>query len=130
MLVPPANIALCYVPGEGAWFTTWSAACRRHRRAGRRGLAEAVVQRLLPLARSKLGSTTSSSPTSSRSLEGRREHEELIAAGKRMATSNLAFTVPDRGLLNERELRHVKRSMGSAAVVRQLSQRRTRGASG
>src|SRR3954471_10953854 len=50
-----ANIALCYIPGEGAWFTTME---RGHygdsAEQGDEALAEAVVERLMPLARSRL----------------------------------------------------------------------------
>src|SRR5881275_2463259 len=50
-----ANITLCYVPGEGAWFTTME---RGHygdsAEQGDETLAAAVVERLLPLARSRL----------------------------------------------------------------------------
>ena len=50
-----ANIVLCYVPGEGAWFTTME---RGHygdsAEQGEEALADAVVERLLPLARSRL----------------------------------------------------------------------------
>src|SRR5215471_3188181 len=47
-----ANIALCYVPDEGAWFTTME---RGHygdsAENGEEAFADAVVERLLPLAR-------------------------------------------------------------------------------
>src|SRR5947209_8251588 len=50
-----ANIALCYVPGEGAWFTTMERGHYGDSAApGEEALAHAVVQRLLPLARSRL----------------------------------------------------------------------------
>src|SRR3954471_9485288 len=50
-----ANIALCYVPGEGAFFTTMERGHYGDSAAnGDDALADAVVQRMLPLARSKL----------------------------------------------------------------------------
>ena len=48
-----ANIALCYVPGEGAFFTTMERGHYGDSAAdGDDALADAVVQRMLPLARS------------------------------------------------------------------------------
>src|SRR4029453_15578016 len=50
-----ANIALCYVPGEGAWFTTMEPGPYGDTaEQGEVALAAAVVQPLLPLARSRL----------------------------------------------------------------------------
>ncbi|HSP73518.1 MAG TPA: hypothetical protein VLN26_14175, partial [Gaiellaceae bacterium] len=50
-----ANIVLCYVPGEGVWFTTME---RGHYLVAENGdldaLARHVVERLLPLATSRL----------------------------------------------------------------------------
>ena len=50
-----ANIVICYVPGQGAWFTTME---RGHYGVeatnGQHELAEGVVERLTPLALSKL----------------------------------------------------------------------------
>jgi ribulose-5-phosphate 4-epimerase/fuculose-1-phosphate aldolase len=75
-----ANIALCYVPGEGAWFTTMERGHYGDTAAdGEEALAAAVVQRLIPI----------------------------------------------EDLLNERELRHVKRLYGIGGLsYGNLSQRK------
>ena len=56
-----ANIVLCYVPDEGVWFTTME---RGHylvpENGSLDGLAEKVVERLMPLATSRLVISTPS----------------------------------------------------------------------
>ncbi len=110
-----ANIALCYVPGEGAWFTTME---RGHygdsAEHGEEALAEAVVQRLLPLARSRLVIDNEFLTDLEPELWGGDEvTEEIIAAGARMGDLDLLPSpFPIEDLLNERELRHVKRLYG------------------
>src|SRR6186997_1426093 len=123
-----ANIALCYVPGEGAWFTTME---RGHygdgAEAGDDALADAVVQRLLPLARSKLvidnEFVTDLEPELWR---GDENTEEIIAAGARLGDLDLLPSpFPIEDLLNERELRHVKRLYGIGGLsYGNLSQRK------
>jgi hypothetical protein len=86
-----ANIALCYVPGEGAWFTTME---RGHygdsAGQGDEALAEAVVQRLLPLARSRLVIDNEFLTDLEPELwKGDEVTEEIIAAGKRMGDLDL-----------------------------------------
>src|SRR5262245_43665037 len=123
-----ANIALCYVPGEGAWFTTME---RGHygdtAEQGDEALAEAVVQRLLPLARSRLVIDNEFVTNLEPELwEGDENTEELIAAGKRMGDLDLLPSpFPIEDLLNERELRHVKRLYGIGGLsYGNLSQRK------
>jgi ribulose-5-phosphate 4-epimerase/fuculose-1-phosphate aldolase len=123
-----ANIALCYVPGEGAWFTTME---RGHygdtAEAGEEALADAVVQRLLPLARSRLvidnEFVTDLEPDLWR---GDEVTEEIIAAGARLGDLDLLPSpFPIEDLLNERELRHVKRLYGIGGLsYGNLSQRK------
>ena len=123
-----ANIALCYVPGEGAWFTTME---RGHygdtAEAGEEALADAVVQRLLPLARSRLvidnEFVTDLEPDLWR---GDEVTEEVIAAGARLGDLDLLPSpFPIEDLLNERELRHVKRLYGIGGLsYGNLSQRK------
>src|SRR6476469_8297586 len=113
-----ANIARCYVPGEGAWFTTME---RGHygdsAEQGEEALAEAVVERLLPLARSRLVIDNEFVTDLAPELwDGDEVTEEIIAAGKRMG---------DLDLLRERELRHVKRLYGIGGLsYGNLSQRK------
>jgi Class II Aldolase and Adducin N-terminal domain len=123
-----ANIALCYVPGEGAWFTTME---RGHygdsAENGPDGLADAVVQRLLPLARSRLVIDNEFVTDLEPELWGGDEvTEEIIAAGVRLGDLDLLPSpFPIEDLLNERELRHVKRLYGIGGLsYGNLSQRK------
>ena len=123
-----ANIALCYVPGEGAWFTTME---RGHygdsADQGEEALADAVVKRLLPLARSRLVIDNEFVTDLEPELwEGDEVTEEIIAAGKRMGDLDLLPSpFPIEDLLSERELRHVKRLYGIGGLsYGNLSQRK------
>jgi len=122
-----ANIALCYVPGQGAWFTTME---RGHygdtAEQGEEALADAVVQRLLPLARSRLVIDNEFVTDLEPELwEGDEVTEEIIAAGARLGDLDLLpAPFPIEDLLNERELRHVKRLYGIGGLsYGNLSQR-------
>ncbi len=123
-----ANIALCYVPGVGAWFTTME---RGHygdsAEPGEEALADAVVQRLLPLARSKLVIDNEFLTDLEPELwKGDEVTEEIIEAGKRLGDLDLLPSpFPIEDLLNERELRHVKRLYGIGGLsYGNLSQRK------
>jgi hypothetical protein len=123
-----ANIALCYVPGEGAWFTTME---RGHygdaAEQGEEALADAVVQRLLPLARSRLVIDNEFVTDLEEELwDGDEVTEEIIAAGVRMGDLDLLPSpFPIEDLLNEQELRHVKRLYGIGGLsYGNLSQRK------
>ena len=123
-----ANIALCYVPGEGAWFTTME---RGHygdtAEHGEEALAEAVVERLLPLARSRLVIDNEFvADLESELWRGVEVTEEIIAAGERLGDLDLLPSpFPIEDLLNERELRHVKRLYGIGGLsYGNLSQRK------
>ena len=129
-----ANIALCYVPGEGAFFTTMERGHYGDSAAdGDDALADAVVQRMLPLARSKLVIDNEFVTDLEPELwKGDEVTEEIIAAGKRMGDLDLLPSpFPIEDLLNERELRHVKRLYGIGGLsYGNLSQRKDAGASG
>jgi ribulose-5-phosphate 4-epimerase/fuculose-1-phosphate aldolase len=123
-----ANIALCYVPGEGAWFTTME---RGHygdtAEQGEAALAAAVVQRLLPLARSRLVIDNEFVTDLEPELwDGDETTAEIIAAGARLGDLDLLPSpFPIEDLLNERELRHVKRLYGIGGLsYGNLSQRK------
>jgi len=123
-----ANIALCYVPGDGAWFTTME---RGHygdsAEHGEDALAEAVVQRLLPLARSRLVIDNEFVTDLEEELwRGDEVTEEIAAAGARMGDLDLLPSpFPIEDLLSERELRHVKRLYGIGGLsYGNLSQRK------
>jgi Class II Aldolase and Adducin N-terminal domain len=123
-----ANIALCYIPGEGAWFTTME---RGHygdtAEQGEEALADAVVQRLLPLARSRLVIDNQFVTDLEPELwHGDAATAEIIAAGARLGDLDLLPSpFPIEDLLNERELRHVKRLYGIGGLsYGNLSQRK------
>jgi ribulose-5-phosphate 4-epimerase/fuculose-1-phosphate aldolase len=123
-----ANIALCYVPGEGAFFTTMERGHYGDSAAdGDDALADAVVQRMLPLARSKLVIDNEFVTDLEPELwKGDEVTDEIIAAGKRMGDLDLLPSpFPIEDLLNERELRHVKRLYGIGGLsYGNLSQRK------
>ncbi len=107
-----ANIVLLYVPGKGAFFTTME---RGHYavRAGDNGssLADRVVDRLLPLATSRLVIDNEFRTDLEPELwKGDEVTEEIREVGKRLdALGLLPAPFPIEELLGERELRHVAR---------------------
>jgi len=108
-----ANVALCYVPGEGVFFTTME---RGHYsvRAEGAALAAAVVERLDPLARSRLVIDNDFVPNLEPELwNGDEITRQIAAAGERLDRLGLLpAPFPIEELLSERELRHVKRLYG------------------
>jgi len=110
-----ANIVLCYVPGKGVWFTTME---RGHygveAENGEPALAAAVVDRLAPLARSKLVIDNEFRTDLEEELwEGDELTDQIARAGARMGDLDLLpAPFPIEDLLGERELRHVKRLYG------------------
>ncbi len=123
-----ANIVLCYVPDEGVWFTTME---RGHygvpAENGQRGLAEGVVERLAPLALSKLVIDNEFRTDLEEELwEGDEVTAEIIVAGKRMGDlALLPAPFPIEELLDEQDLRHVKRLYGIGGLsYGNLSQRK------
>jgi class II aldolase/adducin N-terminal domain-containing protein len=109
-----ANIALCYVPGKGAWFTTMERGHYGVEGADESHIAEAVIDRLVPLAESKLVIDNEFRTDLEEELwEGDEVTEEIREAGVRMGDLDLLpAPFPIEDLLSERELRHVKRLYG------------------
>ncbi|MDQ3867385.1 MAG: class II aldolase/adducin family protein [Actinomycetota bacterium] len=123
-----ANIVLCYVPNHGVWFTTME---RGHygvrAQDGEASLANGVVERLAPLALSKLVIDNEFRTDLEEELwEGDENTEEIAEAGRRMGELDLLpAPFPIEQLLNERELRHVKRLYGIGGLsYGNLSQRK------
>jgi ribulose-5-phosphate 4-epimerase/fuculose-1-phosphate aldolase len=107
-----ANIVLCYVPGQGVWFTTME---RGHYLVPENGdvdgLAAQVVERLMPLATSRLVIDNEWRTDLEEELwEGDEVSAEIQEAGRRLGELDLLPSpFPIEELLSERELRHVKR---------------------
>jgi hypothetical protein len=110
-----ANIVLCYVPDRGVWFTTMERGHYGvHAEDGQRGLAEGVIERLVPLARSKLVIDNEFRTDLEPELwDGDEITDEIREAGVRMGDLDLLpAPFPIEQLLDERDLRHVKRLYG------------------
>ncbi len=109
-----ANLVLDYVPGVGAWFTTMERGHYGVHGADDRELAEAVVQRLVPLASSRLVIDNEFRTDLEQELwRGDEITATIRDAGARLGKLDLLpnpFPIED--LLSERELRHVKRLYG------------------
>jgi ribulose-5-phosphate 4-epimerase/fuculose-1-phosphate aldolase len=110
-----ANVALAFVPGEGVWFTTLERGSYLvERRNGVASLAAQVVERLAPLARSRLVIDNEFRPDLEPELWGGDEQTASIAAaGRRLdALGLLPAPFPVDELVGERDLRHIKRLYG------------------
>jgi hypothetical protein len=109
-----ANIALCYVPGRGVWFTTMERGHYGVEADNDEALAEGTIDRLVPLAESKLVIDNEFRTDLEEELwEGDEITEEVREAGVRMGDLDLLpAPFPIEDLLSERELRHVKRLYG------------------
>ena len=109
-----ANLVLDYVPGQGAWFTTMERGHYGITAESEDRLAEKVVERLLPLASSRLVIDNEFRTDLEPELwDGDEITEALREAGARLGRLDLLpnpFPIED--LLTERELRHVKRLYG------------------
>jgi hypothetical protein len=109
-----ANLVLDYVPGKGAWFTTMERGHYGIAASDEAKLAELVVQRLVPLASSRLVIDNEFRTDLEPELwNGDEITNSIRAAGVRLQELDLLpnpFPIED--LLNERELRHVKRLYG------------------
>ena len=123
-----ANIVLCFVAAEGVWFTTME---RGHygvrAEDGHKNLAEGVIERLAPLALSKLVIDNEFRTDLEPELwDGDEITEEIRAAGIRMGDLDLLpAPFPIEQLLDERDLRHVKRLYGIGGLsYGNLSQRK------
>jgi hypothetical protein len=110
-----SNIALCYVPNHGVYFTTME---RGHYRVPGNGdlaaLAAGVINRLAPLARARLVIDNEFKTDLEPELWNGNEHtEEMIEAGKRLDELGLLpAPFPIEEILGERDLRHVSRLYG------------------
>ena len=110
-----ANTILCYVPGSHVSFTTMERGYYTIREnGGPRALAEAVVERLAPLARARLVIDNEFRTDLEPELwEGDELTRQIAAAGVRLDRLGLLpAPFPIEELLGERELRHVKRLYG------------------
>ncbi len=109
-----ANISLCYVPGTGVWFTTMERGHYGVEAEEDEALAEGTIDRLVPLAESKLVIDNEFRTDLEEELwEGDEITEEVREAGVRMGDLDLLpAPFPIEDLLSERELRHVKRLYG------------------
>jgi hypothetical protein len=109
-----ANLVLDYVPGEGAWFTTMERGHYGITAENDERLAEKVVERLLPLASSRLVIDNDFRVDLEPDLwSGDEVTDSIREAGVRLGKLDLLpnpFPIED--LLTERELRHVKRLYG------------------
>jgi hypothetical protein len=109
-----ANLVLDYVPGEGAWFTTMERGHYGVHGGSEEELARMVIERLVPLASSRLVIDNEFLTDLEPELwDGDEITESIREAGVRLGALNLLpnpFPIED--LLTERELRHVKRLYG------------------
>ena len=109
-----ANLVLDYVPGQGAWFTTMERGHYGIHADDETQLAEKVVERLLPLASSRLVIDNEFRTDLEPELwNGDEITDSIRKAGVRLQELDLLpnpFPIED--LLTERELRHVKRLYG------------------
>src|SRR5581483_821381 len=105
-----SNIVLANV-GEAVWFTTME---RGNYRAAGAPLATIVLDRLLPLATARLVIENEFRPDLEPDLWHGDEHTaEIAAAGRRIdGLGLLPAPFPIEDLLDERDLRHVKRLYG------------------
>ncbi|MDQ4082416.1 MAG: class II aldolase/adducin family protein, partial [Actinomycetota bacterium] len=110
-----ANIVLCFVPAEGVWFTTMERGHYGvHPRDGEDSLADAVIERLAPLARARLVIDNEFRTDLEPELwDGDEVTEQIREAGARLGDLDLLpAPFPIEDLLDERELRQVKRLYG------------------
>ena len=110
-----ANVSLTYVPGDGVWFTTLERGSYLVPETdGPAALADAVVARLAPLARSRLVIDNEFLPDLEPELWGGDEQTaSIVAAGRRLDTLGLLpAPFPVEELVDERDLRHIKRLYG------------------
>jgi len=110
-----ANVSLTYVAGDGVWFTTLERGSYLVPETGTTAqLADAVVARLAPLARSHLVIDNEFLPDLEPELwDGDEQTASLIAAGRALdGLGLLPAPFPVEELVGERDLRHIKRLYG------------------
>jgi ribulose-5-phosphate 4-epimerase/fuculose-1-phosphate aldolase len=109
-----ANIVLCFVPGVGAWFITMERGHYGVETDDSDELAGGVADLLVPLARSKLVIDNEFRDDLEPELwDGDEVSEAVKEAGARLGDLDLLpAPFPIEDLLDERDLRHVKRLYG------------------
>jgi len=110
-----ANVSLAFVPGQGVWFTTLERGSYLvPAAAGTRALADAVVARLAPLARSTLVIDNEFRADLEPELwDGDEITRSISEAGRRLDELDLLpAPFPVEELVSERDLRHIKRLYG------------------
>jgi len=109
-----ANLVLDYVAGQGAWFTTMERGHYGITAEDDSRLAQMVVERLLPLASSRLVIDNEFRTDLEPELwNGDEITESIKAAGVRLGQLDLLPNpFPLEEILTDRELRHVKRLYG------------------
>ena len=110
-----ANVSLAFVPGQGVWFTTLERGSYLvPAAAGAAALADAVVARLAPLARSTLVIDNEFRTDLEPELwDGDEVTQSISAAGRRLDELDLLpAPFPVEELVSERDLRHIKRLYG------------------
>ena len=110
-----ANVSLTFVPGQGVWFTTLERGSYLVPAADGPGpLADAVVERLAPLARSRLVIDNEFRTDLEPELwDGDEITASISEAGRRLDDLGLLpAPFPVEELVSERDLRHIKRLYG------------------
>jgi hypothetical protein len=110
-----ANVSLTFVPGRGVWFTTLERGSYLVEQSdGVAALADAVVARLAPLARSRLVIDNEFRPDLEPELwDGDEVTHAIAEAGRRLeGLGLLPAPFPVEDLVSERDLRHIKRLYG------------------
>jgi ribulose-5-phosphate 4-epimerase/fuculose-1-phosphate aldolase len=109
-----ANVVLLYVPPNKVWFTTMERGAYSVEGDTPRALAKAVLERLEPLARSKLVIDNEFRTDLEPELwQGDEQTEQIRDAGVRLGHLDLLpAPFPIEQWLDERDLRHVKRLYG------------------
>ena len=109
-----ANIVMLYVPDKGVWFTTMERGHYGVEAEDPGPLARGVAERLVPIATSKLVIDNEFRPDLEPELwDGDEITERVKEAGVRLGDLDLLpAPFPIEELLDERDLRHVKRLYG------------------
>ena len=109
-----ANVGLCYVPPDEVWFTTMERGAYAVHGPTTAELAARVVERLEPLARARLVIDNEFKTDLEPELwRGDEATDEIRSAGVRLGEHGLLpAPFPIEELLDERDLRHVKRLYG------------------
>ena len=109
-----ANVVLCYVPPGEVWFTTMERGTYAVRADDPASLADRVVERLAPLARARLVIDNEFRTDLEPELwDGDEISDSVRQAGERLgALDLLPAPFPIEKLLDEHDLRHVKRLYG------------------